>query len=510
MSSEEQQAVRERGKNGTARHTVKHFINNEFVDAETGGQFEILTPLTNEPIGKVADGQPADIGRAVKAARKAFDNGPWPRMPIAERAKKIRQIGDLIMKYADDIAELEIEDTGIPRRQITKGAIPRAAQNFYFFADQLKQLGGKSYVVDNTWLNYTVYRPVGVAGLITPWNTPFMLETWKVAPALASGNTVVLKPAEWSPLSADKLAHIIQEADLPDGVFNIVHGFGESAGAPLVKHGDVQLISFTGETTTGMEIIRNGADSLKRYSMELGGKSPNIIFADSDLDRALDGATWQVYSLNGERCTAGSRLLVQKDIYERFIERLADRVRKIKVGNPNDMQTEVGPLIHPEHWQRVRSYMDVARDEGAKLLVGGDRPEGFERGNYFSPTLIVDVKNDMRIAQEEVFGPVLAAIPFDSEEDAIRIANDVKYGLAAYIWTKDVSRAHRVAQAMEAGMVWINSHNVRDLRLPFGGSKYSGIGREGGLLSFEEFYMEPKSIQVPLTDHHIPQIGKEE
>jgi 5-carboxymethyl-2-hydroxymuconic-semialdehyde dehydrogenase len=510
MSSKEQQAVQENNVKAAQKHTIRHFINNEFVDAEAGGQFEILTPISNEPIGKVADGQPADIDKAVKAARKAFDHGPWPKMPINERVKKIQKIGDLIIKHADQIAELEIEDTGIPRRQITKGAIPRAAQNFYFFAEQLKQLGGKSYVVDNTWLNYTVYRPVGVAGLITPWNTPFMLETWKVAPALASGNTVVLKPAEWSPLSADRLAQIIQEADLPDGVFNIVHGFGESAGAPLVKHGDVQLISFTGETTTGMEIIRNGAESLKRYSMELGGKSPNIIFDDADLDRALDGATWQVFSLNGERCTAGSRLLVQKSIYEKFIERLAERVKKIKVGDPNDMKTEVGPLIHPEHWKRVRGFMDTARDEGAKLLIGGERPEGFDKGNYFLPALIVDVRNEMRIAQEEVFGPVLAAIPFETEDDAIRIANDVKYGLASYIWSKDISRAHRVAQAMESGMVWINSHNVRDLRLPFGGSKFSGIGREGGQLSFEEFYMEPKSIQVPMTDHHIPQIGKDQ
>jgi len=490
------------------KYTIKNFIDNEFVDAAGGGQFEILTPLTNEPIGKVADGQPDDIAAAVAAARKAFDSGVWSKMPVADRIKKIRLIGDLITKHADEIAELEIEDTGIPRRQITKGAIPRAAQNFYFYAEQLKSLSGKAYVVDDTWVNYTTYRPVGVAGLITPWNTPFMLESWKVAPALTSGNTVILKPAEWSPLSADKLAHIIQEADLPPGVFNIVHGFGETAGAPLVAHPDVQLISFTGETTTGMEIIRNGSATLKRFSMELGGKSPNIIFEDANLERALDGALWQVYSLNGERCTAASRLLVQKTIYDEFVAYIKARVESIKVGDPNDMETEVGPLIHPEHWKRVREYMDIARADGAKITVGGDRPEGFDKGNYFSPTLITNAKNTMRIAQEEVFGPVLTVIPFKDEAEAIRLANDVKYGLAGYIWTVDSARAHRVAHALEAGMVWINSHNVRDLRLPFGGSKYSGIGREGGHLSFEEFYMEAKSIQVPMKDHHIPHIGK--
>jgi 5-carboxymethyl-2-hydroxymuconic-semialdehyde dehydrogenase len=498
-------------------HNLNHFINGKFVSSVGGETFEILTPLTNEVIGNCASDQPADVDRAVKAARAAFDSGIWSRMPVADRAKKIRLIGDLILGHANEIAKLEIEDTGIPRRQIMKGAIPRAADNFYFFADQLLHLHGKAYAVDNEWINYTVYRPIGVAGLITPWNTPFMLETWKVAPALASGNTVVLKPAEWSPLSANKLAEIIQEADLPPGVFNIVHGFGESAGAPLVAHPEVNLISFTGETSTGVAIIKNGAETLKRYSMELGGKSPNIIFADADLDRALDGALWQVYSLNGERCTAASRLLVEETIHDKFVERLAERVRKIRVGDPNDMNTEVGPLIHPEHWQRVRSYMDIARDEGATILVGGDKPafdssfivhrSSLEKGNYFSPTLITNVRNSMRIAQEEIFGPVLVVIPFKDEAEAIHLANDIKYGLAGYVWTSKTARAHRVAANLECGMVWINSHNVRDLRTPFGGSKWSGIGREGGELSFTEFYMDTKIIHVPLGEHHIPRIG---
>ncbi|MFQ5612678.1 MAG: 5-carboxymethyl-2-hydroxymuconate semialdehyde dehydrogenase [Anaerolineae bacterium] len=485
---------------------VKHFINNEFVDAVAGGTFETLNPASNKPLGLVADGQAADVDRAVKSARKAFDEGPWPRMPAQDRAKALRRVADLIEKYAGDIATREILDSGVPARQIKGGAIPRAAYNFYYFAEMTHRLTGESYPVDDRFINYTVRRPVGVAGLITPWNVPFMLETWKAAPCLAFGNTCILKPAEWSPLSADKLAQIVQEADLPPGVFNVVHGFGQTAGAPLVAHPGVQVISFTGETTTGMEIMRNGAATLKRFSMELGGKSPTIVFDDADLARALDGAIFQVYSLNGERCTAGSRLLLQESIYDDFVGRLAERVANIKVGPPGDMETEVGPLIHPEHWGRVSNYMDIARQEGATILVGGGRPAGFPEGNYFSPTLITDVRNDMRIAQEEIFGPVLVVIPFKDEAEAVRLANDIRYGLAAYVWTRDIQRGHRIAQAIESGMVWINSQNVRDLRTPFGGSKHSGLGREGDHYSFE-VYTEVQSIQVALGEHPIPRLG---
>jgi 5-carboxymethyl-2-hydroxymuconic-semialdehyde dehydrogenase len=360
--------------------------------------------------------------------------------------------------------------------------------------------------VGDTFLNYSVRRPVGVAGLITPWNVPFMLETWKVAPCLAFGNTCILKPAEWSPLSADKLAAIVQEADLPPGVFNVVHGFGETAGAPLVAHPGVQVISFTGETATGMEIIRNGAATLKRYSMELGGKSPTVVFDDADLPRALDGSIFQLYSLNGERCTAGSRLLVQDTIYSDFVEQVAERVARLRVGPPGDPSTEVGPLIHPDHWDKVQSYIDMAPREGATVLVGGGRPAGLPRGNYFAPALITNVRNDMRVAQEEIFGPVLVVIPFKDEAEAVRLANDVRYGLAGYVWTRDLARGHRVAQALEAGMVWINSHNVRDLRTPFGGSKHSGIGREGDHYSFE-LYTELKAIHVAIGHHPIPRLG---
>ena len=485
---------------------IHHFIDNEFVPALEAGAFETLNPATNRPITNVASGTAADVDRAVRAARLAFDDGPWPRMAAADRASALRRISDLILKHADAIAEAEIEDTGIPVSQIKQGAIPRAAENFTFFAKMATRIAGESFPVEGKFMNYTIRRPVGVAGLITPWNTPFMLETWKVAPCLAAGNTCVLKPAEWSPLSADRLAHILQEADLPPGVFNLVHGFGETAGAPLVAHPGVQLISFTGETATGQEIMRNGAATLKRYSMELGGKSPTIVFDDADLDRALDGAIWQVYSLNGERCTAGSRLLVQASIYDEFVRRLETRVRQIRVGQPRDSQTEVGPLIHPEHWARVRGYMDVARQEGATIAVGGDRPADLPEGNFFAPTLITGVRSEMRVAQEEIFGPVLVVISFEDEAEAVRIANDVRYGLAAYVWTGDMARGQRVGHAIESGLVWINSHNVRDLRTPFGGCKASGIGREGGHYSFE-FYTEITTIHIALGGHHIPKMG---
>ena len=485
---------------------ISHYIDNKFVPSAGGETFETLNPATNKPLDEVAAGTAIEVDRAVKAARKAFDSGPWPRMTAKERHKYLRRIGELIEKHADEIAEAEINDTGIPANQIKKGAIPRAAENFYFFADMATKITGEVFPVDGKFMNYTVRHPVGVAGLITPWNTPFMLETWKVAPCLAAGDTCVLKPAEWSPLSADKLAHIMLEADLPPGVFNVVHGYGETAGAALVAHPQVQLISFTGETTTGKEIIRNGAATLKRFSMELGGKSPNIVFEDANLDRALDGAVYQVYSLNGERCTAGSRLFVQHNVYEGFTEKLKSRVRNIRVGDPHDSKTDVGPLIHPEHWERVHSYMDIAHKEGASIDIGGDRPSGFDQGNYFSPTLITGARNDMRIAQEEIFGPVLVVIPFKNDEDVLRMANDIPYGLAAYVWTDDLTRGHRIAQGLESGLVWVNSHNVRDLRTPFGGSKASGIGREGGHHSFD-FYTELTTIHVAMNNDPIPKMG---
>ncbi|MBX5437572.1 MAG: 5-carboxymethyl-2-hydroxymuconate semialdehyde dehydrogenase [Alicyclobacillaceae bacterium] len=484
---------------------ARHFIGGEFCDSVSGRTFPTTSPLDNEVITEVSYGTAEDVDRAVQAAYHAFHDGPWRKMNGKERAKLLHAIADGLERHADELAELEVLDTGLPISQ-AKGQAARAADNFRFFAEMATRMTGETFPVEQSFLNYTVRTPVGVAGLITPWNTPLMLATWKIAPCLATGNTAVLKPAEWSPLTATRLAAIIRDAGIPDGVFNVVHGYGETAGAALVAHPLVRLISFTGETTTGREIMRNGANHLKRFSMELGGKSPVIVFADADLERALDAVVFGVYSLNGERCTAGSRLFIQRAIREEFEAKLAERVRRLRVGNPFDPQTEVGPLIHPEHRQRVESYIHSAVAEGARMAAGGVVPEELAAGNYVAPALFVDVRNDMRIAQEEVFGPVLVSIAFDDEEEAVRMANESRYGLAAYVWTRDLVRAHRVANAIESGMVWVNSQNVRDLRTPFGGMKESGIGREGGHFSFE-FYTELKTVHVALDKHPIPKFG---
>ncbi|MGN6562995.1 MAG: 5-carboxymethyl-2-hydroxymuconate semialdehyde dehydrogenase [Thermomicrobiales bacterium] len=488
---------------------ITHFINGAFVETPGGRTFETINPATNEPIARVAAGGAAEIDQAVAAARRAFDDGPWRRMPVKERVRALRRIADLIDQHTDDISYLETLDTGLALAQTRKTQVPRAADNFRFFAEMATKLyDGETFPVDGQFFNFSTRRPVGVAGLITPWNTPFMLETWKVAPCLAAGNTCVLKPSKWSPLSAHKLAEVMQEADLPPGVFNLVQGAGTDAGRPLVEHPDAQLISFTGSTETGQEIVGRGAATLKRCSMELGGKSPVIVFADADLDRALDAAIFGVFSLNGERCTAGSRLLLEDSIYDEFVAKLLARVARIKVGDPHDMTTEVGPLIHRDHLAKVRGYLDIARQEGARIAVGGDAPDdpALAHGNYLCPTVLLDVTNDMRVAQEEIFGPVLAVLRFRDEAEALRIANGTRYGLAAYLWTGDVTRAHRFAPEIESGMIWVNSQNVRHLPTPFGGMKWSGIGREGGHYSFE-FYCETKNVCIAIGDTPIPRLG---
>ncbi|ANX11961.1 5-carboxymethyl-2-hydroxymuconate semialdehyde dehydrogenase [Fictibacillus arsenicus] len=486
--------------------TIRHYINGQFVSGHTGEFFVNLNPFTNEKINTVSEGTKEDINLAAKAAKEAFKRGPWGKMKQEKRLQYIYKIADLIDRDIEEIALLESYDTGLPIAQ-TRKMVGRAADNFRFYAEMVKnRMSGEAYHVDDEFMNYTIQKPVGVAGLITPWNAPFMLETWKIAPALATGNTVILKPAEWSPLTANKLAELVDEAGLPQGVFNVVHGFGEKAGASLVAHPDVQLISFTGETKTGSEIMKNGADSLKRFSMELGGKSPIIVFDDCDMERAMDACVWGIFSFNGERCTANSRLFVQESIKDEFVAKLKERVDNIIVGDPSDPDTEVGPLIHNDHYENVKRYLKIAEDEGAEVY-SQQLSESHKKGNFVAPTLLLNVKNDMTVAQEEIFGPVLSVMTFKDEAEVIDYANDIKYGLAGYVWTNDMKKGLRVANAVEAGMLWVNSQNVRDLRIPFGGSKNSGIGREGGHYAFE-FYTEMKVVHVALADHHIQQFGK--
>jgi 5-carboxymethyl-2-hydroxymuconic-semialdehyde dehydrogenase len=486
---------------------IDHLINGESVAGSA--YFETVNPATQQVLAEVAAGTEAEVNAAVVAAKAAFPK--WAGLPATDRAKLIRKLGELIARHAPDIAQAETRDTGQVIGQTGKQLIPRAADNFSYFAEMCVRVDGHTYPTP-THLNYTLFHPVGVCALISPWNVPFMTATWKVAPCLAFGNTAVLKMSELSPMTAARLGELALEAGIPAGVLNIVHGYGRDAGEPLCAHPDVRAISFTGSTATGNRIVKTAG--LKKFSMELGGKSPFVIFDDADLDRALDAAVFMIFSNNGERCTAGSRILVQQSIYADFAQKFAERARRITVGDPLDEKTLVGPMISRNHLAKVRSYIELGPKEGATLLCGGlDRPSyaaalpaHVADGNFVWPTVFADVDNRMKIAQDEIFGPVACLIPFRDEAHAIELSNDIAYGLSSYVWTENIGKAHRVAAGIEAGMCFVNSQNVRDLRQPFGGTKASGTGREGGTWSYEVF-LEPKNVAVSLGSHHIPHWG---
>ena len=484
---------------------IKNIIDGKVIDAVDGATFDNHTPIDGSFVCKVAKSSAADVDAAAQAAHAAFQT--WRKMPHAKRKSILVAIADKIEEHAEEIALLESYDTGQCIKFMQKAAI-RGAENFRYFADKIIDAPNGLSTPDTEHINFTVRQPIGAVGIITPWNTPFMLSTWKIAPALASGCTVVHKPAELSPVTAFRLAQLAHEAGLPKGVWNVINGFGETAGKALTEHPLIKAIAFIGETTTGSHIMRQGAPTLKRVHLELGGQNPILVFADANLERALDATIFMKYSLNGERCTSSSRLILQDTIYDSFVEKLTERVKKIKVGHPLDPSSEIGPMIHTSHQTKVLSYQNIGVNEGAKLMTElGTPPDLPVSGAYVMPTLFVDATPDMRIAQEEVFGPFLTVLKFTTEQEAIDIANSVQYGLAAYIWTNDIGRSQRLALEVEAGMVWINSENVRHLPTPFGGVKNSGIGRDGGEYSFD-FYMETKNIAIALGNHVITKLGK--
>ncbi len=479
---------------------VQNRIAGQDIDG-AGGTFQTISPVDKSLICDVALGSASDIDAAANAATQSF--AAWRDMPASQRRKILIAIAQGIEARAEEIALCECWDTGQAFKFMSKAAI-RGAENFRYFADQVIQARDGQHLKSPTLMNITSRVPIGPVGVITPWNTPFMLSTWKIAPALAAGCTVVHKPAEASPLTARLLVEIAEEAGLPPGVLNTVNGFGDDAGRALCEHPKIKAIAFVGESRTGSLIMKQGADTLKRNHLELGGKNPVIVFDDADLDRALDAVIFMIYSINGERCTSSSRLLIQDTIRDEFEAKLIERVNNIKVGHPLDPQTEIGPLISQEHFDKVTSYFETAKTDGATIAAGGEAigNEGF----FVKPTLFTDANNEMRIAREEIFGPVLTSIPFSTEDDALAIANDTPYGLTGYVWTNDLTRALRFTDKLEAGMIWVNSENVRHLPTPFGGVKSSGIGRDGGDWSFE-FYMEQKHIGFAMGQHKITKLG---
>jgi acyl-CoA reductase-like NAD-dependent aldehyde dehydrogenase len=473
----------------------KLIIDGQAVDAQSGRTFQTVNPATEEVICAVAEAGPEDVDRAVKAARKAFESGPWPTMRPAERQRLLWKLGDLILEHADELARLETLDNGKPIFESRQIDVPMVANCFHYFAGWATKLAGETLPVNPAFFTYTLREPLGVVGAIIPWNFPMIMVGWKAAPALAAGNCVVLKPAELTPLTAIRIGELALEAGLPPGVFNVLPGKGTVAGEALVAHPGVDKITFTGSTEVGKHIMKKCADGMKKVTLELGGKSPNIVFADADLDAALRGATTGIFYGKGEVCAAGSRLLVESSVHDEFVAKLAERSAKLQPADPLDPKTRLGALVSAAQMNKVLGYVETGTREGAKLVAGGKRAPVGGKGFFVQATVLDQVENQMKVAQEEIFGPVLSVIRFDGADDAVRKANDIVYGLAAGIWTRDVKKAHAIARRVQAGTVWINAYNFYDAGMPFGGYKASGFGRDLGPDSLRE-YTQVKSVWV--------------